>query len=103
MPTTPEDDLFADKDDTFKKNFFAALDAFIEDAEAAIREKCEEKASKKWRKHFGDRFPLGEKDTTAEANSIGEAERTGSLIIGVQGMPKETGLRGKSKGGVYGE
>lgn len=102
MPTTPKDDLFSNYDDTFKKNFFAALDDFISDAVEAIEEECQEKASKKWRKHFGDRFPLGEKCEADEAKSIGAAEKSGSLIIGVQGKSKDEGLRTKSKGGVYG-
>jgi hypothetical protein len=102
MPTTPKDDLFSNYDETFKKNFFSALDDFIADANAAIDEECQEKASKKWQKHLGDRFPLCEKCASEEAKSIGSAEETGSLIIGVQGRPKEEGLRARSKGGVYG-
>ena len=103
MPTTPEDDLFNNYDETFQKNFFSALDDFIVDANAAIDdEECQKKASKKWRKHFGDRFPLGEECESDEAKSIGAAETSGSLIIGVKGKPKDEGLRAKSKGGVYG-
>ena len=103
MPTTPKDDLFSDYDETFKKNFFAALDDFIADADAAIEEECQEKSSKMWQKHLGERFPLGEEcDSDEEAKSIGAAETSGSLIIGVKGKPKEDGLHTKSKGGVYG-
>lgn len=103
MPTTPKDDLFSKYDEAFKNNFFAALDDFIADADAAIEEECQVKASKKWRKHLGDsRFPLGEKCESKEASSIGNAEKVGNLIIGVQGKPKEEGLYARSKGGVYG-
>jgi hypothetical protein len=103
MPTTPKDDLFADKDKTFKDNFFTALDSFIEDADAAINEECQEKASKMWRKHLGERFPLGESKEAKEAKSVAAAEKAGSLLISVQGKPKEEGITGKSKGGSYGE
>jgi len=100
MPTTPKDDLFSDYDETFKNNFFDALDAFIEDSDNAIDDECEEKASKKWRKHLGKRFPLGE---SKEAKSIGEAETKGTLVISPLGKPKETGIHAKSKGGSYGK
>lgn len=60
VPVEPKDDLFADYDDTRKNNFLTALDDFITDAEAALREDNQLKASKLWRKHLGDRFPLGE-------------------------------------------
>jgi len=103
MPTTPEDDLFNNYDETFKKNFFSALDDFIVDADAAIDdEECQKNASKKWRRHFGGRFPLGEECESDEAKSIGASETSGSLIIGVKGKPKDEGLNAKSKGGVYG-
>ncbi len=100
MPTTPKDDLFTDYDDTFKTNFFKAIDSFIEDAKLAIDEDCLEKASKMWKKHLGDRFPIGE---YCDAKLIGEAEKKGSLIISTQGKSKESGLTAKSKGGVYNE
>jgi len=103
VPTTPQDDLFEKYDDIFKKNFFKNLDAFIEDAKAAVRENCEEKASKKWRKHLGSRFPLGEKSTEESAKAIGEAEKTGSLLIGVQGKGRDSAMQSKNKGGSYGE
>ncbi|HNE47379.1 MAG TPA: hypothetical protein PLL28_11135 [Chitinophagales bacterium] len=60
VPATPNDNLFAEYDDTRKKNFLNALDAFLVDADAAIRESNFLNASKLWRKHLGDRFPLGE-------------------------------------------
>ncbi len=99
MPTTPKDDLLSDYDITFKNNFFKALDTFIEDAEEAINEKCQKKASKKWKKHFGDRFPIGNSN---EKEAISNAEKSGTLIISAQGEEKESGLNAKSKGGVYG-
>ncbi|MBK8877304.1 MAG: hypothetical protein IPN74_01760 [Haliscomenobacter sp.] len=101
MPTTPKDDLFGKYDDTFKNNFFTALDDFIADADAAMDEGCQE-SQQKMAEAFGDRFPLGEKCESEEARAIGEAEKVGSLVIGVQGKPKEGGLYARSKGGVYG-
>lgn len=60
VPVVPNDDLFKDYDATRKANFLNALDAFIDDADKAIKEPNELKASKLWRKHLGDRFPEGE-------------------------------------------
>jgi hypothetical protein len=75
VPVTPFDDLFADYDDTRKNNFIDHLKSFIEDADAALKEPNELKASKLWRKHLGDRFPLGEdKEETSARNS--------SLLLG---------------------
>jgi len=70
VPVTPKDDLFADYDDIRKNNFLDALKEFIDDADAALKEPNELKASKLWRKHLGDRFPLGEdKEETSARNS----------------------------------
>ncbi len=60
MPTTPKDDLFEDFSDAKKKNFMDNLSAFIADAKKAIDEPNQLKASRLWRKHLGERFPLGE-------------------------------------------
>lgn len=60
VPVVPSDDLFADYDENRKNNFLEALDRFIEDGEAALREPNELKASKLWKKHLGSRFPEGE-------------------------------------------
>lgn len=69
VPVTPFDDLFADYDYTRKNNFLNHLQSFIEDADAALRESNEQKSSKLWRKHLGDRFPLGEdKEETSSRN-----------------------------------
>lgn len=68
VPVTPKDDLFADYDDTRKDNFLNALQSFIDDADEAIKEPNQLKASKLWRKHLGDRFPLG-KDENENLNS----------------------------------
>ncbi len=101
MPTTPKDDLFSNYDSIFKGNFFKALDSFIEDADTAIEEESQEKASKKWRKHLGSRFPVVE--DSKEAKAIGKAEKLGALCISPHGKSKDSGLVAKGKGGVYGK
>jgi hypothetical protein len=60
VPVVPNDNLFQDYDITRKNNFLDALNNFITDAEDALRENNQLKASKLWRKHLGDRFPEGE-------------------------------------------
>lgn len=60
VPAVPYDDLFASYDKTRKENFLNALKEFLEDAEKAIKEENQLRASKLWRKHLGDRFPEGE-------------------------------------------
>jgi hypothetical protein len=60
VPAVPNDDLFEGYTEIRKQNFLDNLDSFIEDANLALREPNELKASKLWRKHLGDRFPLGE-------------------------------------------
>jgi hypothetical protein len=60
VPVTPYDNLFKEYDDTRKNNFLSALDEFIKDADRAIDEKNQLKASKLWQKHLGKRFPDGE-------------------------------------------
>ncbi len=60
VPVVPGDDLFAEYDDTRKMNFLTALSEFLEDAERALREANHLKASRLWKKHLGNRFPLGE-------------------------------------------
>jgi hypothetical protein len=69
VPSVPNDDLFADYDDTRKSNFLNALDDFIVDADEALREDNQVTASKLWRKHLGNRFPEG-KNENSEAKSI---------------------------------
>jgi hypothetical protein len=63
VPVEPNDNLFEDYDSTKKEKFLNALKDFIADADAALREDNQLKASKLWRKHLGDRVPLGEDKT----------------------------------------
>jgi hypothetical protein len=71
VPAVPNDDLFADYNDTRKCNFLDNLDQFIADADAALKEPNELRASKLWRKHLGERFPLGEDKNEAAAATLG--------------------------------
>ena len=74
MPTRSFDDVLSKYDETFKNNFFDALDSFIGDAEKAIEEESQLEASKLWRKHLGSRFPLGEdEDENNRAAVVGIA------------------------------
>jgi len=59
VPVVPGDDLFKDYDQARKDNFLNALQNFIDDANGAINEDNERKASKLWQKHLGNRFPDG--------------------------------------------
>ncbi len=71
MPTTPKDDLFAGFSETKRKNFLDNLSKFADDAKLAVDEENQLKASKLWRKHLGDRFPLGEdKNEERDASSL---------------------------------
>lgn len=70
MPTKPEDDIIAKHDKDFQDNFFDSLNTFIEDAEKAIKEDSQLKASKLWRKHLGNRFPLGDDDNSSNKKAI---------------------------------
>lgn len=68
VPAAPYDNLFQDYDNTRKNNFLTALNDFINDAEEALKEENQLRASKLWRKHLGNRFPEGE-DTKKQSNS----------------------------------
>jgi len=70
MPVSPEDDVLDRYDEDFQYRFFSRLDKFIEDAEAAIDEESQLKASRLWRKHLGQRFPLGEDSTEKEKSNL---------------------------------
>lgn len=62
VPAVPNDDLFANYDEQRKTNFLNALDSFLEDAEKALKETNQLKASRLWRIHLGNRFPEGENE-----------------------------------------
>ena len=72
VPVTPKDDLFEDYDSVRKNNFLSSLKEFIDDANSALKEHNELKASKLWRRHLGDKFPFGEdkEETTVRNQSL---------------------------------
>lgn len=73
VPAVPNDDLFANYDESRKNNFLNNLDLFIADADEALKETNELKATKLWRKHLGDRFPLGEDKEEMRSAIVGAA------------------------------
>lgn len=77
VPAVPYDDLFESYDENRKNNFLKALNDFIDDAEKALKEENELKASKLWRKHLGERFPEG-KDENQNSSSIAAAAAIGA-------------------------
>ena len=60
VPVKPGDNLFEDYDQAREDNFKTALKDFLDDADKALREDNQLKASKLWQKHLGVRFPDGE-------------------------------------------
>ena len=59
IPVVPNDDLTNNLTSDQKSKFKDALQAFINDAKAAISSDNQLKASKLWQKHLGHRFPDG--------------------------------------------
>lgn len=97
MPTTPQDDLLSKYSDELKRNFFDALDEFIDDADEAVDdEKNQLLASKLWRHHLGSRFPDGlDEDVDAKEARLrasatlitsGRAATTAAVGITTQGQ-----------------
>jgi len=70
MPVKPKDDILKRYNETFKDNFFDALDSFIEDAKKALNEVSQLEASRLWRKHLGQRFPLGEDENEDNKSAV---------------------------------
>lgn len=73
VPAVPNDDLFANYDAAKRESILQRLENFIEDAEKALSEKNERKASLLWQKHLGNRFPLGEDKNQEPTNIAGLA------------------------------
>jgi hypothetical protein len=69
VPAVPNDDLFADYDSVRENNFMSNLKSFLEDAEAALKEDNQLKASRLWQKHLGCRFPDGENISVSVSSS----------------------------------
>lgn len=81
VPATPNDDLFDAYDQTRKDKFMNNLNSFIEDANEAIDEKNQLKATKLWKNHLGDKFPEGaDEDTDAKEQSLNALKQ--SILTG---------------------
>lgn len=78
VPVVPNDDLFKNYDNTRRKNFLQALDDFIADADSALKEENELKASRLWRKHLGSRFPEGKDEKQQNTSRFTTAIATGA-------------------------
>lgn len=101
MPTTPYDDLFADYDQARIDNFFERLDALIEDARIAIyEEKNQLKASKKWKKHLGDRFPEG-LDEDIEEKEKALLAAANLIVAGKAGVSRKGEIKPKRETDVH--
>ena len=70
VPPAPNDNLFASYDEARRKHFLTALQEFINDADKALKEENQLKASKLWQNHLGDRFPDGEDKKDENKSSI---------------------------------
>jgi hypothetical protein len=78
VPAVPNDDLFEDYDDARRERFLQALDDFITDADSALKEENELKASKLWRKHLGNRFPEGKDEKQQNTSRFATAISAGA-------------------------
>ncbi len=99
MPTTPNDDLFENYDDEKKEYIMEKLGAFIDDAEEALNEPNQQKASKLWKNHLGKRFPLGkDEDTDAKENALKEksAILSSNAFVNRDGKITDDSSTGKS-------
>lgn len=101
MPTTPNDDLFDDFDQAKIDYFFEQLDAFIEDARIAIyKEENQLKASKKWKKHLGDRFPEG-LDENVDEKEKSLLEAANLILAGKAGTGRKGEIKPKREADVH--
>lgn len=79
VPATPYDDLFESYSESRKNNFMDNLAAFISDAKKAVdEEKNKRAASLLWRRHLGDRFPIGSDENEKSTNAATIAPIIGS-------------------------
>lgn len=80
VPATPNDDIFADYDETRKNNFLDNLSSFITDAKKAVDEETNQlKASRLWQKHLGNTyFPDGEDKDAENVNAKSVAAVAGT-------------------------
>ncbi len=95
-PVEPFDDLVAKLTDQQKNNFRQKLDDFCVDAQAAVDETNQLKASRIWRKYFGDRFPEGvDEDVDKKAAAL---MGTAAIVLGEKARLNSEGFINESFG-----
>lgn len=98
VPATPNDDLFGEYDQAREDKFMNNLDSFIADANKAIDEKNQLKASKLWKNHLGDKFPEGaDEDTDAKEQSLNALKQS---ILGGTAYAQKSGNISENDAGV---
>ena len=101
VPTTPFDDLFEDYDDIRIGILFERLDLIISDAYDAIyEEKNQRKASKKWKRYLGDRFPEG-LDENIEAKEKALLDAAKKIVAGKVGTDEMGRIKPKEDTRVH--
>ncbi len=81
VPAVPYDNLFEGYSDERKNKFLNELDEFINDADKAVEERNKQKASKLWRKHLGNRFPLGEDADDEAIDRLRSLRSIGNKVV----------------------
>lgn len=81
-PIQPNEELLDNWSDTKKDNFLTKLEKLVSEGQAALEEDDKEKASKKWIKHFGDRFPKYEPPNEEEEKSNEALVTKSAAVLG---------------------
>ena len=102
VPATPGDNLFEDYEQVRKDDFLSNLDNFIKDAKKAVDNEANQlNASKLWRNHLGDKFPLGSDENTdlkeASLRSISEKILSSSAFTQNNGQISDNSVGLKNK------
>ena len=74
------------------------LSKFVDDANKAIEEKNKREASKFWRKHLGERFPLAEDEEDETMSSLNRLREIGKLVTTGIATTATNGLINASNG-----
>ena len=90
--------LFEDYSDDRKQKFLNELSKFVDDANKAIEEKNKREASKFWRKHLGERFPLAEDEEDETMSSLNRLREIGKLVTTGIATTATNGLINASNG-----
>jgi len=98
VPAVPNDGLFENYNEDRKYNFLNNLEEFIDDAKVAVDEEENQlAASKLWRKHLGDNFPLGiDENVDKKEAALNES------IVGILGSTAYTQKDGSITGDIGG-